>query len=107
MKVLCFKIHQNRPINEKYDFLGGGRSLQGVMRPLCINFYLNIGKHMKMLRFKFHQNRTINEKFDFFEEGGEEPREVEGSLYINFYLDYYWRTYEKIMFQISSKLANK
>ena len=36
-------------------------------------------------------------KFDFFE----------GPLIINFYLNYYWWTYENVMFQISSKSGNK
>ena len=24
MKMLCFKFHQNRPINEEFDFFEGG-----------------------------------------------------------------------------------
>ena len=42
MKMLCFKFHQNRPINEEFDFFEeGGRGLRGVRGPLFINFYLN------------------------------------------------------------------
>ena len=36
-------------------------------------------------------------KFDFFD----------GPLIINFYLNYYWWTYENVMLQISSKSGNK
>ena len=65
MKVLCFKFHKNRTINEEFFFLrgrGGG--------PLFINSYLIsiiIGEHLKMLCLKFKQNFTINEEFDYFE----------------------------------------
>ena len=38
----------------------------------------------------------------FLREGG-----GRGSFIINFYLNYYWWTYENVMFQISSKSGNK
>ena len=44
--MLCFKINQNRTVNEEFDFFemrGGGEvgPLGGYGGPLFINFYLN------------------------------------------------------------------
>ena len=42
MKMLYFKFHQNRPINEEfYFFEGGGEDPRGLRGPLFINFYLD------------------------------------------------------------------
>ena len=50
---------------------------------------------MKMFCLKFQQNRTINEEFDSFE--------AKGPPFINFDRDYYWHTYENVLFKISAK----
>ena len=36
MKMLCFKFHQNRPINEEFDFFeeGGERPPEGMGAPI-------------------------------------------------------------------------
>ena len=54
-----------------------------------------IGKHMKMFLFKFNRNRTITKNYVFEEE--------EGPPILNFNLNYYWKTYENVMFQILAK----
>ena len=53
MKILCFKFHQNRPINEEFDFFEerrGGRDPRGVgierVREF-INFYLNYSSSIR------------------------------------------------------------
>ena len=61
MKILCSKFHQNRPINEEFDFL---RREGGPLSYISISII--IGEHMKILCFKFHKNRSINEEFDFW-----------------------------------------
>ena len=64
MKMLRFKFHQNRTINEEFDFFEAGKGTH-----LQISILINIGKHMEILHHKFQQNRTINEELDFYEKG--------------------------------------
>ena len=54
-------------------------------------------------KVKFHEDRPINQEIDVFEGRGEGG----GPLIIKIYLNYYWLTYENIMFQISTKSDNK
>ena len=56
-----------------------------------------------MLRFKFQKNRTINEEFDILR--GEGIGGSKGSPFLN--LNYYWQTYENVLFQSSAKSHNK
>ena len=67
MQSFCFKFHQNRTINEEFDFLDGKGS-QGVWGGSYswILISIIIGKHTQLFCSKFHQNRTINVKFDFW-----------------------------------------
>ena len=55
---------------------------------------------MKMFYFKYQQNRTIDKYFDFLK--GEGAKGIP-----NYKLNYYWQTYEIILFQISAKSNHK
>ena len=55
---------------------------------------------LKNVDFLIHWPILI--KFDFFEGGWGGG----GPFIINFYINYYWWTYENVMFQISSKSGN-
>ena len=50
MKILFFKIQQNRTINENLTFDGVGGEARGLQK---IVISIIIGKHMQMYCFKF------------------------------------------------------
>ena len=52
-KMLCFKFHKNRTINEEFDIIGGIKLRAYAFNHLYILISINIDKHMQFLRFKF------------------------------------------------------
>ena len=79
MKILCFIFHQNRIINEEFDFfLGGEREGPPGGKGASIHEFLSqlFLVNMKISCLKFHTNRTMNEEFDFW--GVKTPPSPEG-----------------------------
>ena len=75
-------------------------------------------KHMKMFRFKFDKKKHQNLRILLFRRSGREGERRRppfqnwnggkgGPLFINLYLNYYWQTYENVLFQILAKSHNK